>query len=261
MEKITGNNCTDSTDKRNYLFEDYAKEFAEWEKINSRPYKEIILRDQWQTPRCTRYALTHISNWQNIREYEANWLKYTQLNPDSVWDKWDKRKFLMNALDDFKKFWLIEGYLEIKKDANMFKNIDKALSMGLYIYTGSDNWLWGNYSYPYIYQTRNDWKVVWHAYPIVDKKSDGNYTGPQSFGKDFWDNWYLNYKPEQLNGMFTLYAIVDKDETWKFSMFKLKEKIKQFVELGKYIYDNADTKTRQKFITRSISDYFKEYLN
>lgn len=259
MERITTSSAKDSFDKRNYNFEDYAKEFAEWEKINSRPYKDIILRDQKQTPRCTRYALAHITNWQNIREYEANWLKYEQLNPDSLWDKWDKRRFLMNALDDFKKFWIIEWYLEIKKDANMIKNVDKALSMWCYIYTGSDNWLWGNYRSPYVYQTRNDWKIVWHAFPIVDKK-DWYYTWPQSFGTDFWDKWYLNYKPEQLSWMFTLRVIVDKDETGKFKMFKQKEKIKQFVNLAKDIFENWDTPTRQAFIKWWISDYFKNYL-
>jgi len=259
-EKISGNNALDSFDDRNYPFEEYAKEFAEWEKINKRPYKQIVLRDQENNPRCTRYSSTHISNWQNINEYTANWMEYEQLDPAYIWSKWNKRKFIVSALDDAVKLWLIEWYTEIKKDKDMIKNIDKALSMWCYIATWSDDWLRWIYRTPYNYMHRKDWKIVWHAYPIVDKLADWRYVVPNSFGTDRWDKWYFYLQPSDLKWLFTLYAVIDKDDTWKFKRFKQQEKIKQFIKLWQDIYKNWDTKTRQQFIKRSISDFFdKEY--
>lgn len=249
-EFVTIDSADDYVDSRTYNFEDYAKEFAEWERINSRPYKDIILFDQGVVPSCTRHALMHINNWQNINEYKANWLTYTQLNPMDVWNRWDKRKYLLNALDQAKKEGLIEWYLEIKKDANMYTNIDKAINMWCYIYTWSNNWTWGIYRKPFIYKVRTDWKIVWHAFPIVDKRSDGIYVSPTSFGTSYWNKWYIYINPEDIKWFFTLFAIVDKDETWRFARFKNKEKVKQLLSIAADLY-----------LSSTSDDELKEYFN
>jgi hypothetical protein len=258
MERITTSNCQDLPDSRNYQFSEYIKEFAEWWE-KQRPYVDIKLFDQWFTSYCTRYALAHINSAQNFIEYKENWQIYEQKDPLDLWNKGNKRKFLIMALDDFKKFGLIEWHLEIKKDWKEIENIRKALNMGCYIYTWSNNGLWGIYRKPYNYMKRKDWKIVWHAWAIVDDQPDNKrFVVANSFGTDWGDKWYFYLPYEDISSTFTLWAIVDKDETGKFQMFKLKEKIKQFVDLGKNIFEWADTETRQKFITRAISDYFKK---
>ena len=81
-----------------------------------------------------------------------------------------------------------------------------------------------------------------------------------SFWPDWWDGWYFYLPYKDIDSCFSLNVIVDKDDSWKFAMLRQAEKIKQFINIAKDIYNNWDVKTKQKLITRWISDFFsKEY--
>jgi len=72
------NQCFDSyPDKRDYDFNDFIKELVRWDWFE-RPYNELTVQNQWQTSACSRFWLTHLSNWQNIVEYLRQWETYKQ---------------------------------------------------------------------------------------------------------------------------------------------------------------------------------------
>lgn len=249
----------DAPDKRDYLLEDYL-EFS-WleEKQTKRPYKEIILRDQKQEPACTRFALMHISNWQNINEYNAQWYKYEQKNPLDIWNAWSKNKYLQSALNEAKNNWYIEWYVRVKKNVD---DIRKALSMWMYIYTGSYDWLWNNWKPPYNYVKRKDSKLSWHARPIVDDEPNNKrFVVANSFWTGRWAKWYFYLPYDNLSSTFSLYAIVDKDDSWKFKLFKQHQKAKEFIELAKDLYKEWTPEIKKWFdgiqLSKNITELYK----
>jgi len=237
----------DAPDKRDFNFEWYAKDFAEWERVYKRPRDKVIIRDQWETPGCTRYWLRTLSNWQNINEYAFNWAIFNQVNPSEDWLISNKIKSLQAALKEFVKRNIIEGYLEIKKDANMIKNIRKAYSMWCYIYSGRDDAYRGIYKSPYNVQIRTDWKIMWHCYWMVDELEDWRHINSNSFWPTFWDKWYFYTPPKDIYWMFTLYAIVDKDDSWRFQDYKLKELARQTKEQNEKMYLAWDVEVKKKY--------------
>lgn len=239
----------DNPDKRDYDFEEYAAWVGQ-----VRPRHELTVYDQWQTPACTRFALGHIVNGNNINEYHDNGIYYKQVNPIEWWNKWVKFKSLQSALIEFKKRGLIEWRVVIKTDKINW--IKKALSMWMRIYTWSDDWLRWIYRSPRNYQKRKDWKIVWHAWSIVwDEPSNERFVVINSFWADWWDSWYFYLPYKDIDSCFSLNVIIDSDDSWKFAILKQKEKAKQFISLAKELYSNGDAEIKKFFEEVQLSNF------
>ena len=88
------NQCFDSyPDKRDYDFNDFIKELVRWDWYE-RPYNELTVQNQWQTWACSRFWLTHLSNWQNIVEYLKEWEIYKQRDAMEIWN--ESNQFFMS---------------------------------------------------------------------------------------------------------------------------------------------------------------------
>jgi hypothetical protein len=241
----------DYDDEKLYKFSEYIEEFAEWEKNTKRPKKTIKVWNQGRVPACTRFALTHITNGQNINEYNAQDLEYDQINPITIRENGNKNRYLKAAINEARKNWIIEWFVWVEKTVEEMR---KALSMWIYIYTWSANWWRGKYKSPYEYVVRTDGKRVWHAWPIVDDDPQNKrFVVLNSFGEKRWDGGYFYLPYDELKSAYNLYWIIDKDDTWKFQVFKQKQQVKAFLESAKSIYKDAPAEVQRLFENRKLS--------
>ena len=254
--------AVDNPDKRDYSFERFSEEYAQsWATLNKkRPYNSTVF-DQGSTPMCTWYGLTHVYNWENINEYANNGLVFTELNPNTFTD--NHLHYLATRLAEFKLSWKIEGWTSItNSEKDKATKMKKAIDMGMFIYTGSAYWDWWAITRTKVYSENKNKEFVWHAYCIVDyDDSKWMFVAKNSWWDDWGNKWYFYIKYEDVYKLYTAYVIIDKDDTGTFKKFKLKEKIRQFVALGKDIYndENCDTFTKNKFNSRQIGKTFTTY--
>lgn len=250
------NDCIDTPDIRDYPYEQYKEEFAQWE--TRRPYKKITLFNQWLKPYCTRYWLRHIINAQNINEYIDNWLEYIQVNPDTDRETWSKIKTIQSSMSDARKRWDIEMNFIIKKDSNMIANIRDALSKGMYIFTGSNNWYWSRIKRTFNYEII-PWRTdIWHAFAIIeDIPEKQQFKAVNSYWTKRADWWYFYIDYDMIPWLYTLNAIKDKVDTDKFNRIKNRENAKEIVRiLKKMNYNWADwtrCKTQADYLRKTYS--------
>ena len=259
LEFIDQTHCIDIPDSRDFDFNEFAKEFAEWETINNRPNQEIKLQDQKNVPACTRFALTHIVNAENINEYNKNWYKFDQLDALTLRNRWSKQLYLQSALKEFRSWGLIEWSLIIPKDKNVIESMRKALNMWCYIYTWSSNWWRWNWKHPFNYIKRTDWKFVWHARDIVeDQPEQRRFKAINSRWENWWDKWYFYIPYSDIESIYSMYAIIDKDDTGKFQTFKAKEIAKQTIEANKKMYNSWDNEVKSFYEKIQIGNFLEK---
>lgn len=240
LDVLEENNCYDMPDNRDYPFDEYI-EFAEWIE-KKRPYNDLIVYNQWATPACTRYALMHIVNAQNIIEYKENWQIYEQIDPITIRTNWNKIKSLQSALSEVRRLWLIEWSAKIfyKNETELLQSMKKAIDMWMYIYTGSSNGDWAKIKQTGIYTIRTDWKFVWHAWDIIDYDDTKQaFKCINSYWNKRWLKWYFRLPYPMITKIYSKYPIIDKDDSWKFQIFKDKQKAKQVAKLNKELYTTA----------------------
>ena len=230
------NLCLDTPDSRDYSAEDY-QEVAmgiEWKK---RPEDKVEVQNQGKEWACTRFWLTHVNNGQNIIEYEANWSEYTQIKAIDVWNRSNKVLSLQSALAQFKTEWLIEGWVRIDRypsdKAKAIIQMKQAIDMWNFVYTWSESWDWSKtWKKPYIYQLRTDWKIVGHAWSIVEYDDTTQmFKAINSRWPTRWDKGYFYVPYEMIDKLFSKYCIIDKDNSDIFKNFKRKQKAKELVAM------------------------------
>jgi len=250
------NNAFDAPDSRDYPYEQYKDEFAEWE--TKRPYRDIILWNQEMKPYCTRYGLRHCINAQNLLEYKEQWIEYTQVSPDTDWETGSKIKSIQSAMSDSRKRWDTELNMVIKKDANMIANMRDALSKWMYIYTWSNNWYWTRIKRTFNYEII-PWRTdIWHAFLIIeDIPEKEQFKAVNSYGSKRADKWYFYIDYDMVDKLYTLNPIKDKVDTEKFNRIKNRENAKEMVRiLKKMNYNWADrtwTKTQADYLRKTYS--------
>ena len=141
----------DVQDKRAYPFSDFDAYFSG--ETKTFPYDKEIMFDQKGYPACTRYAITLLSNGENINEWTKHNKTYNQIDPLNVWLRSNKVKSLQEAMKQLANEKLLKAYLWIDKKGNEgIIQIKKAIDFGCFIYTGSSNGDWymtgktGNYT-------------------------------------------------------------------------------------------------------------------
>lgn len=154
---------------------------------------------------CTRQAMAHISNGQNIIEWVWEnvhlafqmWDEYLKKDPDAI-RLWAT---LQSSLDQFLSRKIISWYSTVRR----VDEAKDALDSGRFIFTGSQNGDWRYVRTNKQYRIRTDGKTMWHAFAIVWYDGD-NFIGLNSYWKD---NWYFTIPSKLFNTLFTRYAISD----------------------------------------------------
>ena len=251
--------CDDSPDDRDYLFSEYIDWYAEWLKEKERPYNDIEIFNQWSVPACTRYAITHINNWQNILEYHDNWQNYDQIDPMDIWNGWNKVKTLQAAMSVMRKKELIEWYtmIEAHDKDKMLKEMKQAIDIWQRLYTGSPNWDWYAAKRTWRHTIREDGKFVWHAFSIIDYDDERkvfrciNSRGPN---RGIWKGYFvLPYN--DINKIYNKYAIIDKDDTGKFLEFRLKNTLLQLKNVNSAVrksLEKLDYSSKRKMLQDNL---------
>lgn len=254
--------CFDVPDKRDFPFSEF-EGFIEWLPVDKkRPYNDIVKFNQENLPACTRYALMHINNAQNFLEYKENWLPYVQIDPKDERAKWNQVKSLQAALAQAKKEWLITWYLVLDWDTpeKLIEQTRKAISLWMYVYTGSDNCNWSETGKTGLYTVTTK-SAVWHARPIIDFTDDARlFHELNSRWADWWPKWwYFDLKYEDIDKTFTRYAIIDKDDSGKFDWFKRQQKAEQFVRLAKELRAKETELSHQEALNNAANAMRESY--
>lgn len=171
--------------------------------------KTVTIADQWYEWKyrmsCTRQAMAHISNGQNIIEWVWEnvhlafqmWDEYLKKDPDAI-RLWAT---LQSSLDQFLSRKIISWYSVVRR----VDEAKDALDAWRFIFTGSQNGDWRYVRSNKEYRLRTDWRTMWHAFAIVWYDGD-DFIGLNSYGKD---NWYFRIPSKLFNTLFTRYAISD----------------------------------------------------
>lgn len=254
--------ATDEPDSRDYPFSDY-EEFAQWEdKIPKRPKDEIQLFNQWSKPSCTMHAGMHIVNAMNIIEDKRLWLNRKQVDPLEFWDKFCKERgnydtwtAIQTIANRMKKNWLIEWYVTIgnnQESSEIEKQVDRALAMWGFIYTGSAFGDWTKIKKTGIYSESANRVFLWHAWDIVIERKDGDYYWCLN---SYWDtrwpyNWYFKLHRNDLKNIYSKIVFIDKDDSHLFSRFEEIQKVKQAVELLRKVYNSTTLDGVKNFLEK-----------
>jgi len=218
MQEIE-NAVIDVPDERDYQYETlmWSEEF---QKIN---FPKIKIWNQGSDKKtrmaCTRYALGHIINAQNVIN---EWIEFLDLY--NFWERYLKKNpsaesegaTLQSALQQAKDEWIIWGFFQVKTEAE----INDSLGKWFFIYTGSSNGDWGSVRDSKIYKLRTDGKIVWHAWIIPEQEKLLN---------SYWENNWIAKLPKELyETTFTKYAIIPKTKYNLTLIYKktIMEKIK-----------------------------------
>lgn len=239
--------ATDEPSSRDYPFSDY-EEFASANEVDKRPTNKIILQNQKSTPWCTCFALTVIVNANNINEDKKLWLSRTQIDSLTLrnkfcaerWDYSSGTSIQTMALWE-KKQGLIEGFVSISNTQELDvieRQVDSALAMGKFIYTGSLRWDWAAIKKTWIYTERTDGITNWHSWDIViERKEWDYYMCPNSYWPTRWIlGWYFKLHRNDLKKIYSKLVILDKDDSHLFSRFEEIQKVKQAVALLRTVY-------------------------
>lgn len=245
MQEIE-NAALDIPDERDYQYETlmWSEEFQKIDFPKIKVWNQGL--DKKTRMACTRYALGHIINAQNVinewiefLDLYAFWERYLKKNPSAE----GEGATLQSALQQAKDEWIIWGFFQVKTE----DEINDSLGKWFFIYTGSNNGDWASVRDSKIYKLRTDGKIVWHAWIIPEQEKLLN---------SYWENNGFAKLPKELyHTTYTKYAIIPKtkyDITLiykKTIMSKIKlESARKAMELWLYNWLNGD-----KPITREES--------
>ena len=131
---------------------------------------------------------------------------------------------LQDMMKFFKNHWLIDWYVKCTT-AQECKN---AMKNWCWIYTGSSKCSWSKTSKAKSFVYDKDWAN--HCFAIVDYDDNG-LIAINSFGESWWDKGKFYIPDENYKDLFTTYAIVDHDDTWKIDELKFKMEFNKAIEL------------------------------
>lgn len=183
---------------------------------------------------CSIYGLTHVYNELNAIESES--LGVTRPEKDAlyvtrevvsanVWFQPKRGWYMQNALKYFKDNGMIDGYTLVKKVGETNGDtIARAIDSWFILYTGSSSIDWKATimsGKPYAIK----WRSYGHIFAIVDyfiQNGKRFFTIRQSVGPKYFDEGYVYLPEDQLVNLFSVYAIIDKDESQEILAYKAK---------------------------------------
>lgn len=164
---------------------------------------------------CSAYGLTYCYNGYQLREYANNWLEFEQEDPRWKWEAFQAERGYPNSwasLQDMMKFFkkrgLIDGYVKCET----YQQCINALNNGFLIYTWSNRCSRSKTSKAKEFVYDKNWAA--HCFAVV-KEVDWILYWINSFWETWWDKWYFKIPEENYNDLYSTYAIIDHDDTWK----------------------------------------------
>ena len=239
-EEIIVGGCDDAPDDRDFKFEEVLGSVSSATSTKSCINKRTSVLNQALQEltyyACTIYGLTACVNEEDAIEDERVESDRPELDPLAITKDVISKNlgfnvklgwYLQNALKYFVSAGYIDWYLLLNSP---WKNdwvlrMERAIDKGMMVYTGSKLIDWK--------ATKNNWgNVVFgssygHAFCITGYERVGNRTRfhiRNSYGEGKFDKGYCYIMGEDIDKLFSIYAIVDKLNT--FSLLSHKAKVK-----------------------------------
>ena len=212
----------DIPDEKDFLYEELFW-WVEAELVKPFPKDKLIIQNQWISQdtqmACGCFWLTHISNAQNIIEYDNFWKEYNQLQARDLWLDYlkinPKARYewstLQNWLKRFKDSGLIIWYTKI----NSIEEAKKAIDLWQYIYSWALKWDWNHVKTTWVFKSTT-WKTYWHLFTAWVWYNDQGFIAINSY----WPkNWYFTIPYSEWNNLYSKYAIIDNENKELFKIY------------------------------------------
>ena len=225
----------DTPDSRDYLYEDFMKEYSEWVPHKIWDKNKIEIWDQFDQPTtykaCTCYWLTGIYNWYNVAEWEKYWKEFKQENPRWKWEayqatRWRPNKWssLQAMMKFFKSRKLIDWYLRATTIEWMKNAIDNWFE--IYTWTNSCSWRATWKAWVFTYKKNGGW----HCFYLADY-NDKWFLAVNSFWKDWGDEGAFIVPYKDVRYLFTTYVIIDHDDKWVLEKLNFDREYEEAIKL------------------------------
>ena len=213
-------NWKDDPKSTDFLRSDYmGDEYGEWERKKIIDQVKIKVRNQYDQKEtytaCSCYWMTAIFNGNQGVEFLKQWIEFEQEDPRRKRlafqsERWysDEWASLQDMMSFFKKRWKIDWYVKTKN----VEETKNAINNGFLIYTWSNlcSWSATGKSGEFVPKDR----TTGHIFAIVDHDTTG-FVAINSFGESRWKKWFFHIDFEKYSKLFSTYAIIDHDDTWK----------------------------------------------
>lgn len=222
----------DNPSEYDILWEDYAEWLSKWkiaDKYKIKVRNQNANKDTLKA--CSAYWLTWIFNGYQMREYDENWIEFEQEDPRREWlafqaergypNKWASLQEMMSF---FKKRGLIDGYVK----CNTVEECRNAINNGFLIYTWSNkcNWSKAGKAKQFVYDP--NWAA--HCY-FIESFNDSGFIAVNSFGEKRGDNGRFIIPFDEYGNIYSTYAIIDHDDTWKLESLVFNVQFQKAIEL------------------------------
>ena len=237
------------------------KDYVEWEGKQRFPWKKIKVRNQNAykdtVSGCGIYGLTAIYNWNQLNEFADKGIEFEQEDPRwkrytfqaERWNPWNVGSSLQDCMSFFRKHWLIDWYLK----CTTVEECKNAIKNGCGIYTWSNKVSWKESSKNKELTQGSGWA---HCVALVDY-DDTWFIMINSFGTNWWDNWFCHVNYDKFNLLFTTYAIVDHDDSGKLSELIYKAEFNKAIELGITNWTRPDEPATRREVSVQIYRLYK----
>jgi len=222
----------DNPSEYDILWEDYAEWLSKWriaDKYKIKVRNQNANKDTLKA--CSVYGLTAIYNGYQMREYDENWVEFEQEDPRWKWLAFQAERGYPNSwaslqavMTFFKNRKLIEWYLKCKT-AEECKN---AINNGYLIYTWSSKCSWSKTSKQKEFVYDENWAN--HCFSIIDFDDTG-FIAINSFGENWGDKGFFHINFDKYQYLFSTYAIVDHDDTWKLDELVFNAQYQKAIEM------------------------------
>lgn len=252
----------DQPSEYDFLWSEYAEGNTDLSKF---PWKQLKVWNQYDQKdtykACSCYWLTAIFNGNQIMEFDKKGIEFEQENP-----RWKRQVFqaerwypdmwasLQDMMSFFKKRWLIDGYVVCKN----LKEVQNALKNWYGIYTWSAKCSWTKTSKSWIFTyDDNGWK---HCFSIIDCTED-KLIAINSFGEAFWNKWFFDIPNANYKDLYSCYAIIDHDDTWKIEELRYKMEYQKAIELWLTNWTRPDEPATRRETAVMIYRAYKKILD
>lgn len=220
------NGGRDEPDVRDFEYEIVYGSLEGQQRVK-RPKEIVVVFDQFSNldthMACTRFALRHINNGQNIQEHGAD---FAQVNPredrlDYI-EKYPDAKYKWSSKQSAMKQAVSDGWISGFTACRTVEQCRDAIDRWKYIYTGSNNGDWVQTIQTGVYSIQKE-KVIWHLFAIVGYNEHW-FLGLNSVRK----NPYFHIGYEYFDTMYSKHAISDAQDRVMLSFKERHQRIKRY---------------------------------
>lgn len=223
----------DNPSEYDILWSEYAEWNSKWRLADKYKIKVRNQNANKDTLKgCSAYGLTWIYNWYQLREYDENGIEFEQEDPRWKWLAFQAERGYPNSwasLQDMMSFFKKRGLIDWYVKCNTVQECKNAMNNGFLIYTWSNKCNWSKASKAKSFVYDPNWAA--HCFFIENFKDDA-FVGVNSFWENRWDNGRFDIPFDQYWNIYSTYAIIDHDDTWKLAELVFNAQYQKAIELG-----------------------------